>query len=122
VGLLLLANDAEFGHTGKPASLQHFDVFPFLVIIVVLVVCAVLAVGLIAARAGIRKRERRRDLVERLIAREILGGDNEFTEDAGIAFVGAVEQFARDLVELGKTLKRREAADVVTARQIRRGA
>jgi hypothetical protein len=109
-------------NTSKATHPHPIDYFPYVLILGGLVAVVVLGVGFLAARAGIRKRERRRDLVERLIAREVVGDDDAFTKDASLTFVAAVEQFARDLMDLSKTVSRREAADVVSARQIRRAA
>ena len=119
---LIAALTSSSANTSKPTHPHPIDYFPYVLILGGLVAVVVLGVGFLAAQAGIRKRERRRDLVERLIAREIVGDDDAFTKDASLTFVAAVEQFARDLMDLSKTVSRREAADVVSARQIRRAA
>jgi hypothetical protein len=106
----------------KPVHPRPFDYLPYLLILISLIAIAVLAVGFVAARAGIRKRERRLDLIERLIIPDALTADDPFTNDARGVYIAAIGQFAKDVVELSKTVSKREAADVVSARQVRRAA
>jgi hypothetical protein len=105
----------------KP-KLAPIDYGSLLLVMVLLVAISVLAVGVIAARAGIRRRERRRDAVERLLMADPEDGRENFTEEARKSYVEAVEQFSRDLVDQGRLVARREAADVVSQRHVRRGA
>ena len=122
LGTLILANNTGISYV-KPSEPSHpFNYLPYLIIFAGLFAVAIVAVGFSAAQAGIRKRERRRDAIEGLIDREKLSADDAFTKDAGSAYVAIIEQFARDVVDLSKTVSRREATDVVSARQIRRVA
>lgn len=106
----------------KPAPPHPFNYLPYLLGLIGVVALVILAVGFLAARAGIRRRERRLDLIERLLVPDTLTPDDAFTADAQNNYVAALGQFARDVVDLSKTISRREASDVVTARQVRRAA
>lgn len=106
----------------KPTHQGPFDYFPYLLILIGLLAIVILATGFLAARAGIGKRQRRLDLVERLIANEALTEKDKFAQPARDAYVTAVGEFAKDLIEVSKTVSRREAADMISARQIRRAA
>lgn len=108
-------------NTTKPAPSHHpFNYLPYLLGLIGVIALVILAVGFLAARAGIRRRERRLDLVERLLIPDTLTLNDVFTADAQKDYVAALGQFAKDVVELSKTISRREASDVVTARQVRR--
>lgn len=106
----------------KPAPSHPFNYLPYLLGLIGVIALVVLAVGFLAARAGIRRRERRLDLIERLLIPDTLTASDSFTNDARNSYVATLGQFARDVVELSKTVSRREASDVVTARQVRRAA
>ena len=106
----------------KPAPSHPFNYLPYLLGLIGVIALVVLAVGFLAARAGIRRRERRLDLIERLLIPDTLTASDSFTNDARSSYVATLGQFARDVVELSKTVSRREASDVVTARQVRRAA
>lgn len=106
----------------KPEPAHPFNYLPYLLGLIGVIALVVLAVGFLAARAGIRRRERRLDLIERLLIPDTLTASDSFTNDAKSNYVATLGQFARDVVELSKTISRREASDVVTARQVRRAA
>jgi len=106
----------------KPPPSHPFNYLPYLLGLIGVIALVILAVGFLAARAGIRRRERRLDLIERLLIPDALTVSDVFTNDARSSYVGALGQFAKDVVELSKTISRREASDVVTARQVRRAA
>jgi hypothetical protein len=107
----------------KGAHPRPFDYTPLLIILGCVIIVGIIAAGLFAAQAGIRKRERRRDLVERMIARDIASNDTYmFTEPASKVYIDILEQFARDVVGLSKTIARRSSDDLVTAKHIERAA
>jgi hypothetical protein len=108
--------------TAKPTSTHPFDYLPYLLALIGLIAIAILVVGVVAARAGIRKRERRLDLIERLLLPDTVPDDDTFTKDARKSFVSSLGQFAKDVVDLSRKISRRESSDVVTARHITRAA
>jgi hypothetical protein len=125
-GIIVAIAAAIFGSKApsstKPAHPHPFNYFPYLLVLIGVVALIVLAVGFIAARAGIRKRERRLDIVERLLLPETLTADDLFTNDARTRYLAVLGQFAKDVVELSKTISHREASDVVTARHVGRAS
>jgi hypothetical protein len=106
----------------EQAITKPLNYWPFLIALITLAVIIGLVVATSAARFGIRQRQRTADLIEALLADRAVTDEDRFVEEARKAFVGVLEHFARDAVDLSKVIARREATEVVTARQVRRAA
>ncbi|MFY1573934.1 hypothetical protein ACN26Z_03490 [Verrucosispora sp. WMMD703] len=95
---------------------------PVLIAFLIAVAIAVVAVAWLAAHSAIRRRERRKDVVELLISK---GGEVEetgFSTPAQQLYVNMVEQYSKSLVDAARQAFERDGSDVVSQRHVQRAA